>query len=150
ATIAKALEPKHGTSAFVQYFVDYNEKSIDAYLGSRSNAPSPQFCDCVLPKDVLATKKPATVGEDGKTVFGRRIAADRGKDEPWLTGEGVDKTADGLHIICAAKGPGFAMVESGRLAVRSTVRISQDKMSASVSLYPTKNPRFPLREDKIL
>ncbi|MDB5038327.1 MAG: hypothetical protein JWQ35_1855 [Bacteriovoracaceae bacterium] len=147
---AKAVEPKHGSNAVIQYFVDYNEKPVGEYLTQRTGKPPPPLsCDCVRPKDILASKKLPTNGEDGKTIFGRRLVADRGVDETWQFGEGVEKTPDGTQLVCSAKAPGFAFVDSGRLVVRSTVRIAPDKMSAKVSIYPTKNPRFPLREDKI-
>lgn len=151
ATIARAVEPKHGSNASMTYYVDYDGQTVESFFGKRSaKLQPPKYCDCVLPKDVLATKKGAALGEDGKTVFGRRIPADRGRDEPWFYGEGIDRSPDGSQIYCNAKSPGFAFIEDGRLVIRSTVKVSKDKMSATVSLYPSKNPRFPLREDKIL
>jgi uncharacterized protein (DUF342 family) len=149
--LAKAIEPKHGVNASIQYFVDINDKSIETLLGSKnSKMPALVSTDCVRPNDVLATKRLASRGEDGKSIFGRKLPADVGKDEPWYVGDGVDKSPDGTQIFSKLKGPGFVFVEQGKLVVRPTVSISKDKMSATVSIYPTKNPRFPLREDKII
>jgi len=149
--IAKAIEPKEGVDSQINYLAEFNGKPIDSFLYRKDkNDPIPLSCDCVRPRDVLAVKTPAGVGEDGKSVFGRRIAASRGKDESWLYGSGVDRTDDKLQLYCSLITPGFVMVEGGRIAVKNPVKISKDKMSASISIYPSKNPRFKPSEDKIL
>jgi len=149
--IVKAVDPKHGDNARIQYFVGFNGKSVEDLLGQRKGGDeSPQICDCVRPGDVLAMKTPAGIGTDGKTIFGRRIPAERGLDEAFLTGFGVDKSKDGFQIYSSLNCPGYVMVEGGKLVVRSTVQIAKDKMSATVSIFPSRNPRFMIREEKIV
>ena len=150
-TIAKAVDAKHGSDAVVDYYVEFNGKPIVTHLSQRkAEDETPVFCECVRPNEVLAVKTPAGNGEDGKSIFGRRIAANRGLDDPWRSGFGTDKSKDGLQLVVTSPTPGFVMVEGGRLTVRNTVKISKDKMSATVSIYPTKNSRFLPKEDKIL
>lgn len=149
--IAKAVDPKHGENARIQYFVEYNGKPIESLLGQRKTGDEkPLVCDCVRPGDVLAMKTPAGLGVDGKTIFGRRLPAERGLDEVFLIGFGVEKSKDGLQIYSSLTSPGYAMVEGGKLVIRSTVQIAKDKMSATVSIFPSKNPRFMVREEKII
>ncbi len=147
---AQAIPVQHGTSSEIQYLVEFNNQKIEKHLASKIDVRNIEAADFVRPGEVLALKVPAKVGVDGKTIFGRRIPADLGRDEPWFFGEGVSKSADGLQLVAATKGPGYVFVESGKLVVRSTVRVAPDKMSASITLYSSNNPQFQLREDKVL
>ncbi len=150
-TIAKGVDPKEGEDSKVSYLVEFNGAPIEKFLyraeGTKDAAP--EFCDCVRPKDVLAVKTPAGQGEDGKSVFGRRLPATRGKDEPWLNGSGVDKTENKLQLFCSLPTPGYVIVEGGRITVQNPARVGKDKMSATISIFPTNNPRFKPSEDKI-
>ncbi len=149
--IVKAKDPIQGVDAKVDYFVDYNGEPIQKQMGPKADLRAPvKFLDCVRPRDVLAIKTPVVQGEDGYTIFGRKIIADRGRDEVWPIGEGIERTADGNQIICNTKAPGYVILDRGKICVRSMVKVASDKMSASVSLYPSQNPRFPLKEDKVL
>jgi len=149
-TIAKAIDVKHGVNASIQYFVEYNGKQMVSFLDAPTKDEAPIYCDCVRPKDILAVKTPATPGQDGKTIFGRKIPANKGRDEPWRSGAGTNRTDDGLQLVCSLSTPGFVVVEQGKITVRNNVRIASDKMSVTASVYPTKNPRFQAREDKLI
>jgi uncharacterized protein (DUF342 family) len=149
-TIAKAVEPKHGEMAKIRYFVQYNGKAVEELLGPGKKDEKPKLCDCVRPGDVLAIKTPATNGEDGKTIFGRRIPADRGLDEPFPFGFGVEKSDDGLQLFCSLTTPGFVSVERGKLVCHTPVQISKDRMSVTITLYPSKSARFALTEEKVV
>lgn len=147
--IAESTAPLHGEDAQIEYYVEYNEKPIESFVGSK-NDEEPKFCDCVRPGDILAKKTPAGNGKDGMSVFGRTLRAERGVDEPWLSGPGTDKTHDGLQLKVSLATPGFVMVEGSRMVVENTVRLSTDKMQAMIDLYPPNSSRFEPKEDKIL
>jgi hypothetical protein len=149
--IAKSVEPQNGADSRIQYFVEFNGRPIEEFLGKRSGQdPKPELLDCVRPGDALAVKTPAGNGVDGKNIFGRRIPADRGKDEAFLYGHGIDRSKDGLQIFCNLSYPGYVLVEQGRMVIRSLVQPSKDKMSASISLYSSRSNRFQIREDKVV
>jgi uncharacterized protein (DUF342 family) len=148
---AKAIDAKHGADAVLDYQVEFNGRSVVAVIGSKkAKDEPPMICECVMKGDVLAVKTPAGTGEDGKTIFGRKISAQRGLDEAWVFGEGIERSTDGLKLTCSLPYPGFVMVEGGRLVVRHTVKISRDKMTATMSIYPSKKPRFQPKLEKIL
>lgn len=148
-SLARSLPPKHGKNASLEYFVDFNGQRMEEVF-AKGVKEGTQLLDCVRPRDILGLKTPLSSGEDGKTIFGRKLMADRGKDELWQFADGVEKSSDGLQILSALKSPGYVMVDKGKLVVRAPVKISADKMTASISLYPSQNPRFALREDKVI
>ena len=149
--LARAVEPTHGADSRIQYFVEFNGQPIEDFLGKRSaQDPKAELLDCVRPGDALAVKTPAGAGSDGKTVFGRRIPADRGRDDPFLYGHGIEKSKDGTQIYCNLSSPGYVLVEQGRMVIRSLVQPAKDKMSATISLYPSRSSRFSIREDKVI
>lgn len=149
--IAKAIPARNGSDAKIEYLVEFNGEPIANYLQSqKSESVEPRFCDCVRPKEVIGLKTPAGPGTDGRTVFGRRIIAERGNDDPWLIGWGIERSLDGNSISIANSAYGFIFVEDRRITVRDTIKISPDKMSASMWIYPSKSARFQPREDKIM
>ncbi|MBN8555776.1 MAG: DUF342 domain-containing protein [Deltaproteobacteria bacterium] len=150
-TIAKMIEPKHGTDAVLEYKIQFNAKPILLSVGLKKNADeTPAICDWVTKGDLLGVKTPPGNGEDGKSIFGRKLNSQRGVDEAWSYGDGIEKSPDGLKLVCSLPYPGIAVVENNRLLVRHTVKISKDKMSASVSIYPSLNPKFQPTVDKII
>ncbi len=147
--LAEAIPVEHGKNAQIEYLIEINDKPLADVIGKPSSSQVTS-ADCVRPGDILAVKTPATLGTDGKTVFGKRIPADRGKDEMWFIGEGVGKSADGLQLISQAKAPGFVFLENDKICIRTPVKIVASQMGATITLYPTKNPRFQIRDDKVL
>lgn len=149
--LAEAIPAVHGTDSIVEYYVEYNGMPIDEALDIKDpKILEPRILDFVRPKEVVAVKTPAGNGEDGKTVFGRRIIADRGQDEPWIYGYGLDRSEDGLQLFVNFPGPGYLMIEDNRLIVKDSVSINKDRMSASVKIYPSNGPRFQPKLDTLL
>ncbi|PIR21828.1 MAG: hypothetical protein COV44_11035 [Deltaproteobacteria bacterium CG11_big_fil_rev_8_21_14_0_20_45_16] len=149
--IATSVPSVEGTDAVIEYFVEFNGKSIDDVIDSKDpKVEEPFFCDCVRPGEIVASKTPAGVGQDGMTVFGRKIIAGRGADEPWLTGYGIDRNEDGTKLIVTTKKPGFVVVQDKRLQILEPIEIASDKMSAKMRIFPSKSPRFQPREEKIM
>lgn len=149
--IAKAQPTVNGKDAKIEYYVEFNGESINELLEKDiKDDIKPKFCDCVRPKEILATKTLAGIGQDGMSVFGRKTLAERGKDEPWQIDRGIDRNEDGTKIFVSAEAPGFVMIVDRRLTVVDTIEIDFDKMTARMTIYPSKNPRFQPREDKIM
>lgn len=146
--IAKSIPAQNGEDAKIEYFVTFNEESVDAFLDGKS-VPDPSFLDLVRPKDLVAQKTPAGSGVDGKSVFGRRVVAERGLDLPWQTGFGFSRSTDGNQLFVDSKSPGYVMIEDRRLVLVNPVNISPDRMTAKMKIYPSKSPRFQVKEDKI-
>jgi len=146
--VAKSIPSKNGTDSKIDYYIEYNGEAVDPYLDGKPNSEA-TILDLVRPKEVLALKTPPGNGVDGKSVFGRRIVGDRGIDLPWQVGFGITRSKDGNQISVDSKVPGYVIVEDQRLVLHSPVNIKADKMSATLKLYPSRNPRFQLREDKV-
>lgn len=148
--IARAIAAKDGADAKLEYLVEFNGKNMNQLLTGKRQDEAPLICDCVRTGEVLGTKTAPGRGEDGKSIFGRRLVAQRGLDEPWLIGDGVDKSPDGMQLIASLRSPGFVMIENSRVCVRNTVRIARDKMSAIMTIYPSNNTRYQPTLDKLM
>lgn len=149
--IAKEIPAKNGEDAKVDYLIKINGENVQKYLNGEIPMPDKiEQADCVRPHEVIAVKTPAGNGEDGRTVFGRRIVAERGVDEPWLIGRGLEKGADDRSLLVTTPHPSFVLIEDGRLVAENTVEIASDKMKASMTIYPSENPRFQPREERIM
>lgn len=146
--VAKSIPAEHGEDSQITYVVKFNNEEIDHFLESEEEIEV-LFADCVRRKEGMATKTPAGNGKDGKSIFGRRINAERGIDLPWQLGAGVGRSEDGNSIFNELDSAGYVFVEDKRIHVRNTVEVSPDRMQAKVTIYPSKNPRFQPREDKI-
>lgn len=149
--IARSQPAKNGENAKIEYFVKINGESVEKFVSRELPTPEEILqADCVRPGDVIAIKTPAGTGEDGKSVFGRRIVAERGVDEPWMLGRGLERSSDDRSLVVQTQAPAFVFVEDGRLVARSTLEIAPDKMSASMTIYPSSNPRFQAREERVM
>jgi len=146
--VAKAIPAKNGADSKIEYFIEYNGEPVDPYLDGKPETEA-KILDMVRPKEVLAIKTPPGNGVDGKSVFGRRIVGDRGVDLPWQVGYGISRSKDGNQIFVDAKAPGYVTIQDQRLVIYTPVTIKNDKMSATLKLFPSRNPRFQLREDKV-
>jgi uncharacterized protein (DUF342 family) len=147
--IAKSIPAKNGEDSKIEYLVKYNGDEIEPLLDGQRELKDPEVLDLVRPKEVIATKTVAGVGVDGKSVFGRRLVAERGIDQPWRAGWGLTRSADGNSLVVDAKSPGYITIEDRRLALLIPIELSADKMSARMKIFPSKNPRWHPREDRI-
>ncbi len=85
--------------------------------------------------DVLAVKKPATSGIEGKNVKGAALGTKGGTDKPFPAGTGTEVSEDGLSLLAAVQGH-LAMV-NGRLFVLPVFEVNGDVD------YSTGNIDFP-------
>lgn len=96
-------------------------------------------CAVVLPDEIIASQQQATKGTPGKSVFGKDIAANNGKDIKLTTGEGIstNKTDNGNEY--RATHMGIVKIEqkedSTLIQLQSLITIADDDLQAHMDIY---------------
>jgi len=117
--IVKGDAPVPGRHALLQWHVD-EEKAQD-YV--------------VLPGELIAIYSPPTQGEAGKSIFGKTVSAQPGRDDMIKPGEGIDQVKVDTNIEYRSKWFGTIQVEGNTITVSCPLKISEDNMSATVDLF---------------
>ncbi len=103
--VAKGIEPVQGKDAEMQYFFERDAKAAPKELeDGRVDYRELNLVVSVSKGTLLAEKIPATEGTPGKSVYGKELAAKRGRDFIPPVGKGVERSEDGRRLLAAADG----------------------------------------------
>ena len=115
---------------------DMARDGSDAVLSWQIDVATHDTASCVvLPGEVLATLAPATSGEAGCTVTGKRLHARNGQPAALQAGPGVLVTPGEEHETYSARWLGVAEFDGHVLVVDPRLSLSADAMSATVELF---------------
>lgn len=121
--IAEGQTPVHGTNAH-----------LELQIGPDALNKDPAASFMVKAGQILGVKVPADNGTAGRNVFGEELPAKPGGDHTVKAGENVSIAKDGLTFSAAVYGK--AVITESSISVEDLVAISEDKMSATLPVYP--------------
>ncbi len=137
--VAKALPAKHGVDAGIEFKFLLNGKSpeiVDAERKDKQLDETPIVKETVTAGDVLAVKTPAQPAEEGRTVTGNVLPGKEPTDASLAARPDVAVLDDGLTYVVADGITGYANFIDGQLCVEHPIRVSDDKLTASLCLQP--------------
>ncbi|HEX2952790.1 MAG TPA: FapA family protein [Bacillota bacterium] len=104
--IAKGTSPVQGENAVIEFLFPTERREAVPKEGEdgRVDFREVSVIHNVHQGDVLAVKKPATKGIDGRDVHAREVQAKPGKDKTLALGRNVAWSEDGLQLIATADG----------------------------------------------
>ena len=103
-------------------------------VGNYAVNKDPRACYFVRAGQVIAIKKPATQGKNGKNILGKEVPGETGLDVDFGAGENVKVSTDGTELRAAVYGR--ADVSAKTFSVFVSLQISNDKMSAQMEIVP--------------
>ena len=151
--VAEAIPAKDGIDAKIKFEFKINgidpgeadKKRVDdsGDAGSISR-------DIVFGGEILARKIPAVKQEDGRSVTGDILKGIKPGDRKIKPGENVDSRDDGLVFVAAERMiAGYADFAGDIISVENPLYISEDKISANITLYPPSSKRRLLSLDHV-
>lgn len=104
--VAEGILPKHGADAKIVYNfeVDNTHVRLKETKSGQINFKELNLIENVVVGQPLAHKIPAERGQAGKTVTGKYIEANNGKDVPLPLGKNTELADDGLTILATVSG----------------------------------------------
>jgi len=124
--VAQGKEPEPGTDASIKYNfrIDTDKVEIQELEGGKLDYYNLDKVQNVTPRQVLAVKKAATNGVEGRTVTNRRIETTDGKDCPFEAGRNchVEQTKEGLAVVSDISGQVYLV--NGKVVVDPVFEVS--------------------------
>ncbi len=146
--VAQGREPQHNiTIATGKETVNGADSTLDIRVGKNAENKDSEASLMVNPGQVIAVKNPPGKGTNGITVHGDEIPAMPGADKALSAGENIDVAKDGLSYSAAIYGK--VVISATSISISSAVDISEDKMSATLSIYPTLSDNSQLTFEDI-
>ncbi len=104
--VAEGIPPKHGADAKITYNfeVDNTHVRLKETKSGQINFKELNLIENVVVGQPLAQKVPAQRGQAGKTVTGKYLEANNGKDIPLPLGKNTEVADDGLTILATVSG----------------------------------------------
>ncbi|MGP1440352.1 MAG: FapA family protein [Treponema sp.] len=104
--VAEGILPKHGADAKIKYNfeVDNTHVRLKETKSGQINFKELNLIENVVVGQPLAQKIPAERGQGGKTVTGKYLEANNGKDIPLPLGKNTELADDGLTILATVSG----------------------------------------------
>ena len=140
--VAEAIMPKDGIDAKINFEFKINgldpSEAEKNETGENDAVDSPDVCrDIVMEGEILARKIPVVRQEDGKSVTGDLIKGQKPLDRKIRAGSNVESRDNGL-LFTASEGitAGYAEYEKDTISVKIPLEVSEDKLTASLTLYP--------------
>lgn len=138
--VAEATPARDGLDAGVEFRFRLNNDDPEKIENKRQEGsldPALVIKDLVSAGDILAVKTPTTSPVDGRTITGAILRGTRPNDKNPETGENVSVLDDGLtYTVSEGVVAGYAEYATGRLSVESPLLISEDGLSACLSVHP--------------
>ncbi|MCT4633739.1 MAG: FapA family protein [Firmicutes bacterium] len=123
--IASGIKHEDGKDAVIEYLIDFEGKNKPKELhNGKVDFKDMSFVHVCEKDDVIAVKKPAEEGTDGKTVTGKVVKAKIGKDQVLKIGKNTVLSEDGLKLIAAADGN--AKFIAGKVDIIEVLEIQGD------------------------
>jgi uncharacterized protein (DUF342 family) len=103
--IAEGQKPKNGEEAKINYNFRLDKKvHLQEDEKGQVNFKDLDLVENVVAGQLLATKTPATEGQEGRTITNRILPAKNGNDVPLNPGKNAELSPDGMSIIAAING----------------------------------------------
>ena len=118
--IVRGDAPVHGQHATLQWHID--EDKAQGYVA--------------LPGELIATYAPPGDAQAGKSIFGKELRAQPGRDDTIKPGVGIESTAIDGGTEYRAHWFGTIRIHDNTLTVDCPLKISADRMSATIDLAP--------------
>lgn len=142
---AEAIPAKNGIDAKIEYEFKINgldPEKADKKRVDGDSKTDPLSRDIVLGGEILARKIPAVKQEDGRSVTGDILKGLKPNERKIKAGDNVDTRDNGL-VFVVAEGviAGYANFKKDTIYVEGPLFISEDKLSASITLYPPSSKK---------
>ena len=151
--LAEAVPAKNGIDAKIDFQFKINGDDPEAFDKKRLEGnidPLSITRDIVLSGEILARKIQAIKEEDGKTVTGDVLKGLKPDDRKIKAGSNVVSSDNGQKFVVAeGVTAGYPDYTRDTISVESPLTISEDKLSASITLYSPSLKRRILTLDLI-
>ena len=118
--IVRGDAPVHGQHATLRWHI--NEDKAQGYVA--------------LPDELIATYTPPSEAKPGKSIFGKELRAQPGRDDSIKPGPGIKQISIDGGIEYRAQWYGVIRIQDNTMTVACPLRISTDHMSATIDLAP--------------
>jgi hypothetical protein len=118
--IVRGDAPVHGLDATLRWHID--EDQAQGYVA--------------LPGELIATYTPPGDAQAGKSVFGKELRAQPGRDDTIKPGPGIKNTTIDRGIEFRAQWYGVIRIQDNTITVACPLRLSADHMGATIDLAP--------------
>jgi uncharacterized protein (DUF342 family) len=132
--IVKGNAPTHGKNATLKWNID--ETKAQDYV--------------VMPGELIAILSPAGQSTPGKNIYGKPVAATRGRDDTIKPGAGIEQTQAGETVEYHAKWFGKVQIEDDTMAIACPLIISDDNMKATLDFLPPSTENQALSFEHII
>jgi len=123
--VAEGQKPKNGEDAKIVYNFRIEKKiQLEEDEKGQVNFKDLDLIENVVAGQLLATKVPATEGEEGRTVTGEVLEAKSGKDLELQPGKNTELSPDGMSIISMINGQ--VVLARGKINVEPVYEVSGD------------------------
>lgn len=145
---AQAAKP----ADFEFFFKLNNEDPLKLFNGEleEEKLQQPRLLELVEEDAVLCRERPANEAVAGKNVLGQEVKApllNKSKTKAPLCGDNVIK--NGNEYLTNVVQYGYVDVRGGKLCVHSPVALSDDKMEATLCLYPPASNGLTLSKENV-
>ncbi|MGD9162099.1 MAG: FapA family protein [Desulfobacteraceae bacterium] len=151
--VAEAIPAKDGVDARIKFEFKVNgldpEEADKKRLESTPDTLSTTR-DIVLGGEILARKIPVVKQEDGRSVTGDVLKGARPNDRKIKAGDNVDIRDDGMVFVVSEDIiAGYPDYTRDTISVETPLSISEDNLSASLTLYPPCSKKRVLTPDHV-
>lgn len=143
--VAEATPAKDGVDARIEFKFQLNgddPETVDAARRDGSLDTSTVLKEMFTAGDELAIKIPPEEPVHGSTVTGKTLTGAEPKDKQVTAGTNVTVLDDGVtYIVAEGVTAGYADYIDGRFCVDDPLRVSEDKLSAHLTVHPPSESR---------
>ncbi len=151
--VAEAIPAIDGINAKIDFQFKINDQNPEEADKKRIDGtldPVTVKRDIVFGGDILARKIPAVKQEDGKTVTGDVIKGVKPGDRKIKAGSNVISRDNGsVFVVSDNLAAGYPDYYKDTISVEDPLTISEDKLSATITLYPVSSEKQSLTIDLI-
>ena len=148
--VAEGTTPKEGKDASLNYYFrlsNHDPEELGSMLNGDGIEEGEIQKEIFTEGELIAEKIPPVPSEDGCTVYGKSINANKPKNRQLIAGEGVKLSENGLQYIVDEEAMGYANLCNDTLIIESPIRISDDRLNVHVCVHsPSKSDRLLTNE----
>ena len=142
--VAEAIPAKDGADARINFKFRLNGNDPEVIDAERRDGKLPAdsvIKEMVSSGDVIAIKFPPEKPSHGTTIFGKTLPGAEPKDKQITAGSNVTVLDDGVKFVVAdGISAGYADYMDGQLSVEVPLSVSEDKLTAFLSVHPSSSP----------
>ena len=150
ARVAEATPAEDGEDAKLNYYFrlrNHDPEEVDSMRKEDGIEEGEIQKEMFTEGELIAEKIPPVPSEDGCTVYGKVINANKPKDRQLNVGEGVKLAENGLQYIVDEKAMGYANLSNDTLFIDGPIRISEDRLNVHLCVHsPSKSDRLLTNE----